>query len=976
MASGFGCALRGLLIDCSGVLVAALVLGLAGSATAQNISSGSIDGVVADESGGALPGVSVTLKGPALQVPQLIAITDGEGHYKFIDVPRGTYQLRFEIQGFEPLVRQGLELNAGFAARVNVTLKVGALSEAVTVTGASPVVDLTTTRGGQNVPTDLITLALPGLKQMADVIQMTPGLHATDGYKPGSIGLSGRARFNTYGIDSGNTNVTVMVDGFKIIANSQPDFANTVETDVKTYGNSAEVKEAGALINMITKSGGNEYHGRYSEGYMRQPSANLTPALQARGLSVGSKLRYHNDASADLGGRIKRDKIWFFGSFRDRRNQTTRPGLVLDPGPDGEYLTGDEPPAYPKSRLYNPTIKGSYQMTTKYQLIADYAREITNADVDYQKTIFNAQSTAQPDFAHIAFEATQRFHWVPTRWKYEFKGTPTNQLFFDAQFGRSTYLLDYTPQDVCGLTPPTYDRNTLLLTGCAIQQTSDFTMWVADSSVTYVPTSFLGGNHELKFGYQLSMRDITGNSYLMPQGNYALMFDIVNGVKHQPLQFETTNAPVEPDNWDNVYSGYFTDQWRIGQRLTFNLGTRFDYQHSYVPVQTREAGPFAPAATFPRIEVGRWGRFGPRAAVAWDVTGRGKTVVKASYGWFNTEAALSADYNPNTIFTTDYWWHDLNGDGKYQAGEVDLNTTGNAPDFISTTSAANARINPDLRLSRVHEVSASIEHELAAHLAVRGLYVMKRAGDGFSTINVLRPYSAFNIPITRRDPGPDGLLNTGDEGDIVTIYDYDPAYRGSNFVGNQATNRPDGRSDYFNSYEAQIMRRLTGSWSVLAAYTATKYHRWIVGVPQSPNDDFFPLDSSWRWNFKLNGNYNFPHDIVIGGIVELVNGALGQRTYVFRATDASGPPLRQLASATIRLEPYGSRKEPHQTTFNARVSKKVAFSGRSLNFSFDVLNVTNSNAITQVTYVSGPSFGRVTDILPPRSLRVGVTFDF
>ncbi len=169
MASGFGCALCGLLIDCSGVLVAALVLGLAGSATAQNISSGSIDGVVADESGGALPGVSVTLKGPALQVPQLTAITDGEGHYKFIDVPRGTYQLRFEIQGFEPLVRQGLELNAGFAARVNVTLKVGALSEAVTVTGASPVVDLTTTRGGQNVPTDLITLALPGLKQMADV---------------------------------------------------------------------------------------------------------------------------------------------------------------------------------------------------------------------------------------------------------------------------------------------------------------------------------------------------------------------------------------------------------------------------------------------------------------------------------------------------------------------------------------------------------------------------------------------------------------------------------------------------------------------------------------------------------------------------------------------------------------------------------------------------------------------------------------
>jgi hypothetical protein len=91
---------------------------------------------------------------------------------------------------------------------------------------------------------------------------------------------------------------------------------------------------------------------------------------------------------------------------------------------------------------------------------------------------------------------------------------------------------------------------------------------------------------------------------------------------------------------------------------------------------------------------------------------------------------------------------------------------------------------------------------------------------------------------------------------------------------------------------------------------------------------------------------------------------------------ASGPPLRQLATATIRLEPFGTRQEPHQTTFNARVGKKLTLSGRSLNVSFDVLNVTNSNAITAVTYVSGPSFGRVSDIVPPRTLRVAATFDF
>jgi hypothetical protein len=957
-------------------LFLAVFVAVASSTTAQNVSSSSIDGLVTDESGAALPGVTIVATSPALQVPQLTTVSDGQGSYRFIDLPRGTYQIRFELAGFEPLVRQDLVLNAGFAARVNVSLKVGTLNETVTVSGATPVVDLSSTGGGQNVPTDLISFALPGLKQMADIVQMSPGLTATDGFKPGAIGLNARIRFNTYGINSGNTNVTVMVDGFKIIANSVPDLANTEEVDVKTYGNGAEVKEAGALINMVTKSGGNQFHGRYSEAYMRQPGGNITPELEARGLRVGTSLQYFNDASADLGGRIVRDKLWFYGSYRDRRNETTRPGLVLNPGPDGVYLTGDEPAAFPTSTLQNPTIKGQYQMTHKYQFIADYAREITNSDADSQNTPFGAQPTNAPDFSHLAFEATQVFKWVPTRWKAEMKGTPTDRLFFDQQFGRSTYLLNYSQQPACGTTPGTYNRNTLMITGCGIQRESDFTMWVADGSVTYLPAGFLGGNHELKFGYQVSLRDITGNAKVTGSGNYHLMYDTVNGVPNQPVQFETTNAPVEPDNWDNVYSGYLADQWRVGQRLTLNLGLRFDFQHSYVPEQTRPEGPFAAAATFPRVEVGNWGRFASRLAAAWDMTGSGRTVMKATYGKFNTEAAIAANYNQYTTYQNVYRWTDPNRNGRYDPGEVDLRTDSSSLDFISTTSAANNKINEDLRLSHVNEVTASVEHELAPNLAVRGLYVLKHIGSDYNTINVLRPYSAFNIPITRRDPGPDGVLSTGDDGDIFTIYDYDPAFRGSNFVGNQEVNRPDGRTDYYNSYEASITRRLSQSWSMLAAYTATKYHRWIAGIPQSPNDEFFDLDDQWRWAFKLNGNYNFPYDISVGGIVEVRNGALGQRTYVFRATDASGPPLRQLASATIRMEPFGSQREGKQTTFNARVSRMFLLPKGRLNASFDVLNVLNTDAITAVTYASGPSFGRVTDILPPRTIRFGVIYDF
>src|SRR5262249_5111452 len=200
------------------------------------------------------------------------------------------------------------------------------------------------------------------------------------------------------------------------------------------------------------------------------------------------------------------------------------------------------------------------------------------------------------------------------------------------------------------------------------------------------------------------------------------------------------------------------------------------------------------------------------------------TVAKASYGWFNTEGALAGNYNQLTIFTTDFRWHDLNNDGRYQPGEVNLDTNG--PDFLSTTSAANTPPHPDLRLSHYQEVSASIERELAPNLAARLLYVLKRAGDDFSSnVNTLRPFSAYNIPITRRDPGPDGTLGTGDDGGMVTIYDYDPAYRGSNFGNNQTANRPDGRSDYLNTSEASATRRLPGSRPLLPAYTPTQHHK-------------------------------------------------------------------------------------------------------------------------------------------------------
>ncbi|MEQ1911129.1 MAG: carboxypeptidase-like regulatory domain-containing protein, partial [Vicinamibacterales bacterium] len=169
-------------------------------AFAQNLSSGSIDGVVTDDSGGALPGVAVTASSPALQIKQVSTVTDSEGRYRLLDLPRGTYQISFDLAGFQAFRREGLDLAVGFAARVNAQMKIGSLAEVITVSGASPVVDLTTTRGGTTISSDLLITELPGSKTLADVISLSAGLQSTAGEVAGSLGLTGRPRFSAYGL--------------------------------------------------------------------------------------------------------------------------------------------------------------------------------------------------------------------------------------------------------------------------------------------------------------------------------------------------------------------------------------------------------------------------------------------------------------------------------------------------------------------------------------------------------------------------------------------------------------------------------------------------------------------------------------------------------------------------------------------------------------------------------------------------------
>jgi hypothetical protein len=263
------------------------------------------------------------------------------------------------------------------------------------------------------------------------------------------------------------------------------------------------------------------------------------------------------------------------------------------------------------------------------------------------------------------------------------------------------------------------------------------------------------------------------------------------------------------------------------------------------------------------------------------------------------------------------------------------------------------------------------------------MYVYKLVSDSIVnstnslvSINTLRPYSAWNVPITRRDPGPDGVLGTPDDGGSVTLYDYSAAYKGAGFVNAQTVNATN--ADRFHSIEFTLTKRFSSRWTGQVSYFTVKNHRWLSSVFNSPNDQFFPLDETWSWAGNITGSYRMPGDISISGFLQSKSGVTGQRTYIFRQVDPDrGPSIAQNGNTTLRLEPFGAQKLSAQNILNLRASKDFALGGaRRFEVNVDVFNVLNAATPTGASFQAGPTFGYVTGVIPARIARLGVRFRF
>jgi len=341
--------------------------------------------------------------------------------------------------------------------------------------------------------------------------------------------------------------------------------------------------------------------------------------------------------------------------------------------------------------------------------------------------------------------------------------------------------------------------------------------------------------------------------------------------------------------------------------------------------------------------------------------------------------------------TTTYTWHDLNGNRLYDPGEV--NFALNGPDFRSQSGGSNQVVNPNEKEPFANEVSATLERELVANLAIR-ISAVHSTTDSYRFANNLRPYSSYNIAVTNPDPGPDGVIGTADDAGLglpaVVYYEYPTALNGRAFEQYTLTNDPKAEQK-FNSIDISGFKRFSNNWEFLAGYSATKRNvpvspililgSVITAATQefnsttlvgdvNPNAEINTADKQWEWTWKVTGAYRFPLEIMSSVNYEHRGGYPWART-----VNATGG--KTITSLVVNVEPIGTRRMPGTDQVDVRLEKAIKVTGeQKVSLRMNVFNLLNKNTVTDLNRQSSATFGLPTAILPPRLVEFSASYSF
>jgi hypothetical protein len=1004
--------------------VAFLCLALATALTAQVVrQTGVIKGVISDNAGAPLPGVNVTADSPAL-MNTAAAVTDADGAYRLVNLPPGTYTLTASLQGFKTVRQPNIVVLVGQTFTINLKTEASALNEEVTVTAASPVVDVQTTKVGTVLTTELIE-NLPLGRTMVGVWKTVPGASGTIDTYSGSVHGS---FWNTtaYQIDGVSNNDPT--HGGMLV---KPQYDSMEEMEITTGGLPAQIgNSGGSFVNIVTKSGGNEFHGQAQVYYTNENlTQNLFPKidLTAMGMGVPVLPKYDLDGSASIGGPIIKNKVWFFGTLGLQKREyytSFRPPTPADTIINGETYTQYKDP-YKETPFF---LKVTSQLTKALRFFAMVNGSILNRDVyggGGSRTAYDATFTLKNN-TWVA--ATGELNWMlGSNTFVNFRGGYTNRWYpitsRDEFRDNRGYVDNYNRYQYNGIN----------------SWESYITRRATEGSIrlTHFLDGVLGGNHEIGAGVEYGYNF---DRYAYARGNPITQYLYDGSFYTTDGQAYTGTDPVYGDGVINItamattkggsdttkdlpdarLSAYLQDSYSFKNRLTVNLGLRFDYYRGWFGGGTStgvsdalalaigdqlEAGgagynPFA-AFTFGKIEnLVKSTTLSPRIGVSYDLFGNGKTALKLSWGRYyeNLPVMWFSAAQPGFGAAYSLYWFDLNDNEELDPTDTYTPVDGygqfNPPDY----DALRAKITDNWETPGNTEWTASITHELFKNFSVKLQYINKtsfnRYWDWAALYNLdldlfyNNPETApagYWVPFTTTVPA------YGDfPASTVTVYGmtYDAPW---DRLDRKQGNNPDSRRQY-NGLELTFDKRYAGNWALGGSVV---YSKSKADNPQEANDfTFYGRNYDWYDTplaIKLYGTIGLPYGFVGSFFYQHAEGNPYARSVsiVFPAAFIADNNLFDSRAWTY-LEPIGAHRLPSYDNLDVRLEKEFKFKFGTLGAFIDVFNLLGNKYVdigrdpggvwtpeteTEITDVDY-YYGKVTGVTGVRNYKFSLRFTF
>jgi len=817
-------------------------------------------GVVRDGSGGVLPGVTVEAASSALIEKVRSTVTDGSGQYRITDLTPGAYAVTYTLPGFSRVVRDGLTLSGSGAITVDVELRVGGVEETLTVTGEAPVVDVQTTRR-ETVLSNEVLRSLPATRSYTGLLTNIPALMPTGGVgaetNPGQIN-----RFTAHG---GRQNEgRISVNGLLVtepgagagVSSLAYDVANVDEIQVLVSGGLGEAETGGPIMNLVPRSGGNQFAGSafYSGAGGWSRSNNVDDQLRSIGILEPSALINAFDLNGSLGGPILRDRLWFFGTARTFGQATAVSGAYanLYAGDPAHWdYARDEGIVTRNASRYDvfslrltqqvtPRNRVSFSQENQYRCqgstLTENGKGCRTRSGDWI-AIGNATNSPEafPGYHDLPYYVTQATWSSPV----------SSRMLLDAGFSRFAYRFagfgQVPPDGLTDLIPVTEQSTIYGLANFSYRGLYDpnahgFADNDASSVQWRASVAYVTGAHNFKVGYLgSSLRQTSGRVANDSQLRYTFN-------NRRPVSFGYYIAP----RWDTTDRTMTTalfaqDQWTLG-KLTLQGALRYDRAWSWAPAEgngTKATSQFNPQPiSFERtVSVKGYNDITPRMGVAYDLFGNGKTALKANLGKYLQSAQVAGPYvanNPAQKIVTRVVarpWTDGNGNFQIDCTLSDPRLQDNLAsggDRCAALGGGNLNFgNPNPGLTVIDpailegwgvresdwQFGVSVQQEVLPRVGVEVGYYRRWFQNFLVTDNLLVGPEDYQ-PWTLTAPVHPDLPNGG--GYPVTVYDPTPAAfaRGArNFLTFETRFGP-ARTWYWHGVDVTLNARLRGGVTV------------------------------------------------------------------------------------------------------------------------------------------------------------------